>query len=137
LPCPFCGGVDLFRVQDGINATDRVVCKNCKASAILWKWNVRATPTSATPNVSDIKLAQKIARDFPYVPWDKESELSAQLVAIIATYRKQEWNRAHLAAWNCVNGVFILESLDEKLSTKQINNIRSRLYSALRKQAGS
>lgn len=43
-PCPFCGGSELFNTFDNINMTDRVNCRDCKANAVLWKWNTRATP---------------------------------------------------------------------------------------------
>jgi hypothetical protein len=41
-PCPFCGGNELFRTADNINATDRINCKACKANNVLWKWNTHA-----------------------------------------------------------------------------------------------
>lgn len=62
LNCPFCGGSDLFRAADNINSTDRVICKLCKGSAVLWKWNDRVT--AQHPAVEALKSAEEWADIF-------------------------------------------------------------------------
>lgn len=56
LPCPFCGGEDLHRTIDQINATDRVNCRTCKANAVLLKWNNR-TPLPGALGREDVDPA--------------------------------------------------------------------------------
>lgn len=61
LNCPFCGGSDLFRAADNINSTDRVICKLCKGSAVLWKWNDRVT--AQHPAVEALKEIVELASE--------------------------------------------------------------------------
>ena len=51
-PCPFCGGTELRHTADNINMTDRIVCNDCKANAVSWKWQNR-TPTPTPERCHD------------------------------------------------------------------------------------
>jgi hypothetical protein len=98
---------------------------------------IQVTPAdeACARKVSNL-FSQKPARmgfgEAEYFKQATEQQVAFLIAARVAEAVKGERDKALLEAWNTINAVYLLAAQDNKLSIKQLNNIRERMFNSLK-----